>query len=62
MPVDFVDATKLGCVKGGNIKKKENEMAKYGVMDCCYQVVPEGGRRHLLCKHQGLLHRKNPKQ
>lgn len=22
MPVDFVDATKLGCVKGGNIKKK----------------------------------------
>lgn len=61
MPVDFVDATKLGCVKGGNMKK-ENKMAKYGGMDCCYEVVPEGGRRHLLCKHQGLLHIKISKQ
>lgn len=34
MPVDFVDATRLGCVKGGNIKKREwnGEIWSYGLL------------------------------
>lgn len=58
MPVDFVDATKLGCVKGGNMKK-ENKMAKYGGMDCCYQVETRGRKETFAMQTPRIVAHKN---